>query len=109
MDITLPSRLVCYDIFERCILIDPNIGRKCRSGNIYVPAAAEIAGNAGTSVDIGQANAALTDITQPDLPPLVEGDNYNIPENIQNTWKLKSRFIQASVDNTIVRISPEFA
>lgn len=109
MDITLPSNAVCYDIFARCLLIDPNIGRKCRGGNIYIPTAAEIAGNAGTSVDIGQANAALTDITQPDFGPMVEGDNYNIPQNIRNTWKLKDRFIQASVNNTTVRISLEFA
>lgn len=109
MDITLPSRLVCYDIFDRCVLVDANIGRKCRGGNFYIPAAAEIAGNAGVSVDLGQANAGLTDITQPDLPPMVEGDSYNIPQDIKNSWTLKSRFIQASVDNAVVRIALYFA
>lgn len=109
MDITLPSRLVCYDIFERGILVDPNIGRKCRGGNIYIPLAAEVAANAGVSVDIGQANGALTDITQPDFGPMVEGDNYNIPQDIKNTWPLKSRFIQASVDNAVIRFNLNFA
>lgn len=109
MDITLPSHLVCYDLFERAVLVDPNIGRKCRGGNIYIPEAAEVAANAGVVVDIGQANAALTDITQPDLPPLIEGSNYNIPQDIKNTWPLKSRFIQASVDNAVVRLGLNYA
>lgn len=109
MDITLPSRLVCYNVFARINLVDANAGRNCRGGNIYVPEAAEIAGNAGVIVDYGAANAALTDITQPELPPMIEGFNYNIPQDIKNSYSLTTRWVQASVDNAVLRISPYYS
>lgn len=109
MDITLPSNAIAYNLWDRINLVDCNAGKSCRGGNIYIPAAAEIAGNAGAVVDIGQANAALTDITQPEYPPMVEGDNYNIPQDYKNTYSLKTRFIQASVNNATVRLSLLYA
>lgn len=109
MDITLPSLLVSYNLWDRINLIDANAGKSVRGGNIYIPAAAEIAGNAGASVLIGAANAGKTAISQPELPPMIEGDNYNIPQDIKNTYSLKSRFIQSTVDNTTVRISLLYA
>lgn len=109
MDITLPSLLVSYNLFDRIALIDPNAGRNCRGGNFYIPAAAEIAGNAGASVLIGQANGAKTAIDQPEYPPMAESDNYNIPQDIKNSYSLKSRFIQSTVDNTVVRVSLLYA
>lgn len=105
MDITLPVHTVSYNLFDRIVLIDKNAFKDCRGGNIYIPTAAEIAGNSGTSVLIGQANAGLTAIDQPELQPLAEGDNYNIPQSDVNLYSLKSRWIQATVDNTTVRIS----
>lgn len=105
MDITLPLANTSYNLYDRIVLVDKNALKNCRGGNFYVPAAAEIAGNAGTSVLIGQANAGLTAIDQPELPPLVEGDNYNIPQNEANTYSLKARWIQASVNDTVVRVS----
>ena len=109
MDITLPSSAVSYNLFDRIVLIDANAGKNVRGGNIYIPAAAEIAGNAGASVLIGQANAGKTAISQAEYPPLVEGDNYNIPQDIKNTYSLKSRFIQANIDNATVRVSLLYA
>jgi hypothetical protein len=109
MDITLPLATTVYNIHDRLLLVDLNAGRSCRGGNIYIPTAAEVAANAGVSVDIGAANAALTDITQPELGPMVEGDNYNIPQDIKNSYSLKNRWIQASVNDAVVRISPYYA
>lgn len=109
MDITLPSHLIAYDLHARILLVDANAGKKCRGGNFYIPTATEIAGNAGTSVLIGQANAARTAVDQAELPPLAEGDNYNIPQDIKNTFTLKGRDIIATVDNTVVRVSLLFA
>ncbi len=109
MDITLPSSAISYNLHDRLILVDPNAGKSCRGGNIYVPMAAEVAANAGASVLIGQANAGLTAISQPEYPPMVEGDNYNIPQNTANTFSLKTRYIQSSVDNTTVRLSILYA
>lgn len=111
MKITLPLHTVVYNLHDRMVLIDPNLSRmpNCRGGNIYIPAAAEEAANAGVSVDIGKPNAALTDITQPELQPLVEGDNYNIPQDIKNSYSLKDRWIQASADNAVVTIYPLYA
>lgn len=109
MDITLPDHTVSYNLFDRLALIDPNAGKNCRGGNIYIPATAEVAANAGASVLIGQANAALTAISQPEYPPMVETDNYNIPENTANTYSLKTRYIQSSVDNCVVRLSILYA
>lgn len=109
MDITLPSLAVSYNLLDRILLIDPNAGRNCRGGNIYIPAAAEIAGNAGASVLIGQANAAKTALSQPEYPPLIESDDYNIPQDIKNSYSLASRYIQASIDNCTVRVSLLYA
>lgn len=109
MDITLPSHSIAYSLWSRIILIDPNAGRNCRGGNFYIPAAAEIAGNAGTSVLIGQANAARTAVDQAELQPLAEGDNYNIPQDIKNSYSLTTRDIIATVDNTVVRVSLIYA
>lgn len=109
MDITLPSLLVSYNLFDRIALIDANADKNCRGGNFYIPAAAEIAGNAGASVLIGQANGAKTAISQAEYPPLIESDSYNIPQDIKNTYSLKSRFIQANIDNCVVRVSLLYA
>lgn len=109
MDITLPSSAVCYAIHDRMVLVDPNAGKNCRGGNIYVPAAAEIAGNAGVIIDLGYPNAALTDITQSELPPMGEDFNYNIPQDFKNSYSLKTRYVQASVNNAVLRISPLYA
>lgn len=105
MDITLPLSTVSYNLYDRIALVDKNAAKNCRGGNYYIPTAAEIAGNAGTSVLIGQANAGLTAIDQPELPPMVEGDNYNIPQSDTNLYSLKSRYIQATVNDTVVRVS----
>lgn len=109
MDITLPSLAVAYNLFDRIALVDGNAGKNCRGGNIYVPTAAEIAGNAGVIIDLGYPNAALTDITQPELPPMDEGFLYNIPQNTANTYSLKTRYVQASVDNATLRIAVYYA
>lgn len=109
MDITLPSRLVAYNVFALVSAADLNAGRSCRGGNIYIPAAAEVAANAGVSVDWGFANGAQTDITRPELPPLTESATYNIPQDIKNTYSLQSRWVQASVDNAVIRLALYYA
>lgn len=109
MKITLPDKTKSYNVFDRIVLVDLNAGRNCRGGNIYIPATAEEAGNAGVSVTYGQANAGKTAISQPEIQPLAEGDNYNIPQDIKNTYSLASRWIQASVDNAVVTISLLYA
>lgn len=105
MVITLPSLLVAYQLYSRVLVADPNAGRNCRGGNIYIPTAAapdSVAANAGVVVDYGGANAGLTDIAQPELPAMVEGFNYNIPQDIRNSYSLTTRWIQASVDNAVI-------
>lgn len=109
MKIILPNHLVSYNLFDRIALVDFNAGRNCRGGNIYIPAAAEEAANAGVSVTLGQANAAKTAIDQPEIPPMVEADNYNIPQDIKNTYSLPSRFIQADKDNAVVTVGLLYA
>ena len=109
MKITLVSNAIAYNLFTLMSAVDPNIGRSCRGLNVYIPGAAEEAANAGASVDIGQANAGLTDITQPELQPLTEGDNYNYPQDFKNSLSLTTRWIQGSVNNCVVTLNPLYA
>lgn len=112
MDITLPSNAVAYNLWARILLIDPNAGRNCRGGNIYIPTAAppdSIAANAGVVVDYGGANAALTDIQFPELPAMTESFNYNIPQDIKNSYSLTTRWLQASVNDAVVRVELLYA
>lgn len=109
MKITLVSSAVAYNLFTLMVAADPNIGRLVRGMNVYIPLAAEEAANSGVSVKIGAANAAATDVDQPELPPMVEGDNYNYPQDIKNSIGLPSKWIKASVNNAVVTLNPIFA
>lgn len=109
MKITLASNAISYNLFTLMVAVDPNLGRNCRGLNVYIPAAAEEGANAGASVLIGARNGASTDVDQPELPPMTEGDNYNYPQDFKNTISLTKRWVKANVNNAVITLNPIYA
>jgi hypothetical protein len=107
MRIVLASNAVAYDLYAKCVAVDPNIGRSCRGLQIQFPDSSTEAANAGGILRVGRPNAGATDVDA-ELK-LNEGDSDNYPQDIKNTISLVGRSVTASVNNAVAYVMPLFA